>query len=274
MNLKKANLKELKKTLQNLPWATAMLDNDVNTNLINWEDLFWTAVNEFVPQRRINDKFTPPWIEKEVKVLCRRKDRASRKALQTKDSRDLNHFKSLRRSCKSLICSKYNAYLRQLADNIQDNPKKFWSFYSVKTKTRKLPSAIKKDVNSNSLVTDTCTLEKANLFNNYFNSVFSKPCKEPVPPGLYPIVPPLRKLSNVVISMKEVESILTNLNPSKSPGPDSLTSRLLKEVASEISCPITDIFNKSLNSRIFPTKWKDSNLTPVFKSGQKDVVTN
>ena len=73
---------------------------------------------------------------------------------------------------------------------------------------------------------------------------------------------------------EEVESILKNLDPSKSPGPDGLTSRLLKEVASEIRCPITDIFNKSLNSGIFPTKWKDSNLTPVFKSGQKDVVTN
>ena len=34
------------------------------------------------------------------------------------------------------------------------------------------------------------------------------------------------------------------------------------------------IFNKSLTSGIFPTKWKDSNLTPVFKSGQNDVVTN
>ena len=34
------------------------------------------------------------------------------------------------------------------------------------------------------------------------------------------------------------------------------------------------IFNKSLTRGIFPTKWKDSNLTPVFKSGQNDVVTN
>ena len=75
-----------------------------------------------------------------------------------------------------------------------------------------------------------------------------------MPPGLYPIVPPLRELSNVVISVKEVESILKNLDPFKSPSPDGLTSRLLKEVASEISCPITDIFNKSLNSGIFPTK--------------------
>ena len=178
----------------------------------------------------------------------------------------------MRRSCKSLIRSKYNAYLSQLADNIQDNPKKFWSFYSAKTKTRKLPLAIKKDVNSNSLVTDT--LEKANLFNNYFNSVFSKPCNEPVPPGTYPIVPPLGELSNIVISVKEVESILKNLDPSKSPGPDGLTSRLLKEVASEKSSPITKIFNKSLNSGIFPTKWKDSNLTPIFRSGQKDVIAN
>lgn len=86
-----------------------------------------------------------------------------------------------------------------------------------------------------------------------------------MPPGLYPIVPPLRELSKVFISVKEVESILKNLDPSKSPGPDGLTSRLLKEVASEISYPIIDIFNKSLNSGIFPTKWKDSNLTPVFK---------
>ena len=95
-----------------------------------------------------------------------------------------------------------------------------------------------------------------------------------MPPGLYPIVLPLGELSNVVISVKEIESIFKNLDPSKSPGLDGLTSRLLKEVASEISCPITDIFNKSLNSGIFPSKWKDSNLTPVFKSGQKDVVTN
>ena len=108
--------------------------------------------------------------------------------------------------------------VRHVIDDIQDNPKKFWSFYSVKTKTRKLPLAIKKDVNSNSLVTNT--LEKATLFNNYFNSVFSKPCKGPVPPGHYPIVPPLGELSNVVISVKEVESILKNLDPSKSPGPD------------------------------------------------------
>ena len=134
-----------------------MLNNDVNMNLVNWEDLFCTVVNEFVPQKRINDKFTPSWIDKEVKALCRRIEPAERRCEQRRVEIliILNPWGGIRR--------KYIAYLNQLADNIQDNPKKFWSFYSAKIKTRKLPfTAIKKNVNSNLLV----TVEKANLFNN------------------------------------------------------------------------------------------------------------
>ena len=56
LNLKKANLEELKETLQNLPWATAMLDNE----------------RKYEP-----DKFTPPWIDKEVKDLCRREQKGA-----------------------------------------------------------------------------------------------------------------------------------------------------------------------------------------------------
>ena len=41
LNLKNVNLKELKETLQNLPWVTAMLDNDVSTNLINHDGQKW-----------------------------------------------------------------------------------------------------------------------------------------------------------------------------------------------------------------------------------------
>ena len=44
-----------------------------------------------------------------------------------------------------------------------------------------------------------------------------------------------------------VMSTLQSLNPSKSPGPDGIPSRLLKELAPQISHSITSIFNKSLN---------------------------
>ena len=79
----------------------------------------------------------------------------------------------------------------------------------------------------------------------------------------------------MAVSASEVKSIFNNLDASKSPGPDVITARLLKEVAPKINDSVTSIFNKSLTSGVLPEKWKDSNLTtPVFKSGQKDVITN
>ena len=49
---------------------------------------------------------------------------------------------------------------------------------------------------------------------------------------------------------------------------------ILKELAPEISSSISCIFNKSLNEGSFPKKWKDFNLTPVFKADLKDTVSN
>ena len=68
-----------------IPWHVAMLDDDVDNVVSNWEDLFWTAVKDFVPTNKISKKQSPPWIDAEEKALCRRKDKASRRALKTKD---------------------------------------------------------------------------------------------------------------------------------------------------------------------------------------------
>jgi len=76
------------------------------------------------------------------------------------------------------------------------------------------------------------------------------------------------------VSESEILITLQSLNSSKCPGPNGIPSRLLKELAPEISSSITCIFNKSLNEGSVPSKWKDCNLTPVFKADQKDIVSN
>ena len=202
LDFKKANLRELQNTLHYIPWDFSLLDNDINTNLSNWEDLFWSAVNEFIPKKKIKDRLTPPWIDKEVKTLCRKKYRASRKALKSKDPKDIEYFKAIRRKCKKLIRSKYNGYLNDLSKQISTNPKKFWNFHSSKTKTRRIPSALIKDENGSQLIIDA--FARANLFNDYFNSVFSQLDTEPPPPGLYPIVLYMSELSFITLSTDEV----------------------------------------------------------------------
>ena len=193
-------------------------------------------------------------------------------ALKSKDPKDIESFKAIRRKCKKLIRSKYNGYLNDLSKQVSTNPKKFWNCHRSKTKSRRIPSPLIKDENGSQLIIDV--LAKANLFNDYFNSVFSQLDTEPPPPGLYPIVPYMSELSFITLSTDEVQKILLNLDPSKSPGPDEITARVLKELVCEIAGSLTCLFNQSLSSGKFPVKWKDANLIPVHKSGPKNNVTN
>lgn len=233
-----------------------MLDDDINTIVANWEDLFWVAVHDFILKSIVTNKQTPQWIDVEVKALSHKKDKFSCKALRTKDQAYIDKFKSLRRDVKKLIHTKYNAYIKKMAENVETDPK-FWNFNSFKTKSHKLPPAIKRDIIDPVPVTNPT--DKTNLFNNYFHSVFNHDDNEPSPPGCH--VPVHECLSHITVASSDVMSTLQALNPSKSSGPDGIPSRLLKELAPQISNSITVIFNKSLNNGIFPAKWKDCYLT-------------
>jgi hypothetical protein len=44
---------------------------------------------------------------------------------------------------------------------------------------------------------------------------------------------------------------------------------MLKELAEELSIPLTHIFNKSLHEGIVPQDWKTANVTPIHKKEEK-----
>ncbi len=48
----------------------------------------------------------------------------------------------------------------------------------------------------------------------------------------------------------------------------------LKNFASTIMTPLWIIFNKSLQEGVFPSRWKVARITPIFKSGDVQNITN
>ena len=64
------------------------------------------------------------------------------------------------------------------------------------------------------------------------------------------------------------------MNPNKSPGPDKIYSRVLKELHEELTEPLTIIFKKSLQEGILPGNWKHSVVTAIFKKGDKSSPNN
>ena len=64
------------------------------------------------------------------------------------------------------------------------------------------------------------------------------------------------------------------LNPNKSVGPDEVHPRALKEAHVEIALPLTNMFQKSLDTKQIPQDWRNANVTPVHKGGSRNSVSN
>ena len=68
--------------------------------------------------------------------------------------------------------------------------------------------------------------------------------------------------------------VLKELKESKSPGPDKIPAKTLKDTAELICVPLAIIFNESLWTEVFPKIWKVARVTPIFKSGQQSKMNN
>ncbi|KAM3849703.1 death domain-containing protein 1 [Diretmus argenteus] len=64
----------------------------------------------------------------------------------------------------------------------------------------------------------------------------------------------------------EVYEKLKRVNTRKAAGPDQIPGRLIKEFACELSEPLADILNHSLQDGIVPPEWKSATVVPLPKS--------
>ena len=53
-----------------------------------------------------------------------------------------------------------------------------------------------------------------------------------------------------------------------------MAPRFLKEVSNEISMPVALIFRKSLDTGQVPRDWRNANITPLFKHGNRSKTDN
>ena len=78
----------------------------------------------------------------------------------------------------------------------------------------------------------------------------------------------------ITVDPKGVLKLLNGLNIHKAPGPDGLSARVLKECSSEIAPILTLIYNESLAQGTVPDDWRQANVAPVFKKGEKYNAAN
>ena len=111
--------------------------------------------------------------------------------------------------------------------------------------------------------------------NNYFLSVFpqEEPDREVALEQIFRGQED-EELSDTGISREIVRKEIDRLKKTKSPGPDNIFPRILKECKEELSEPLTKIFRKSLDTGVVPRLWRQANVVPIFKKGDKAESSN
>ena len=247
-NFKHARFEEMRDILRNIQWREILI-NDIETDWNVFKSTLTAICNQYIPMKTIKEIKQPPWLKRETLRLVRQKRTSWKIFKNTGDVADLQHFRTLQKKVKKAIRNAKHRYETQISKYAKTNPKLFYSYLGKRKQNKVGVGPLHRG--SGELSHDNN--EMAELFNEHYIKVFTTedPNLPTSPPSSQcPIMP------DINFYPYRVSEVLRRLKNSSSPGPDEISQRVLKEMADEVSLPLSLLFNKSVKTSILPTDWK------------------
>lgn len=251
--------------LQNTHWEHfEREDLSVNEMVNIFYETISPLIRKFTPKQKPPDNHYPSWFSLSLIKMLKEKAKYHSRFKKYGNPLDKLTFNILRDRCNSVIKECYNKFKVNAADSLRKSPQHFWRYLnSTKSNDSTIPNEM--FLGDNHAVGGQQVCE---LFANYFQSVYDQ--VEPsssLPSGLESACTGV-PFSSCVLQESEVLDALEALDVSKGPGPDTVPPIFLKNCAKYIYKPLTAIYNKSLSTGEFPSKWKRSHITPIHKTGE------
>ena len=268
-DFRKANFNRLRSILENSDWSIISKDIDIDNAWKNFTTELNNAVCSCVPFRERRPATNKPkWWNREISNNLASKKRAYKKYLLTKSQADKLILDKIRRETKASIKFSKKKLEEYIAEASKTNPKEFFS-YANKKKTLTGGIGPLKDNTGNHTNDEN---EMATILNNFFASVFTDEDCSTFQPSEQQLT--LNQLNQIEINESDVVRVIDKLPVNKTPGPDKISPRIIREVKHQISKPLCILFNKSLTLGKVPSDWKCANVTPIFKKGDKSLPSN
>ena len=141
-----------------------LTDTSVNDMYEEFQNSLETAMDTHIPSKIVSIRNQTPWMNKIVKRLHKRKQRAYNQYSKNRDEVSYEKFRAARKTTFRETRSAYRKYVNEV---VSDSPKKFWSFVkNLKVDTIGI-TTLKKD---GKLESDNRA--KAEILNDQFKSVF------------------------------------------------------------------------------------------------------
>ena len=216
-----------------------------------------------VPKRKKN-----LYITQKVKSLKNKRNCLWRRYAISKSHSDYLAYTKTHNALRALKHNLRKQFERQIADNVKENPKKFWNYARAKMKTCPVIGNIE-DVDGNLHTLD----EDLSSSFKYFSSVFTQEDLNTVPTFHVDKCDQI-SLSTITINPSLVFEKLISLKTGKSSGPDGWPVEVFKQYADQLCVPLSILLTKSLESCSLPEDWKSGHITPIYKMGNKTKVNN
>ena len=156
----------------------------------------------------------------------------------------------------------YNHYFKTNWDNIKNTWKGIKSILNINNTYSNIPKIL---VSNDT--TSAEPIEIANIFNNFFTFIAAK-TKESIKYSHKHFSNFLKNRSDDSFFLSptdkyEIINIISSLDPNKSTGPNSIPTKILKLLKNDISTQLSDIFNVSFLTGVFPSVQGVSQKFPI-----------
>lgn len=255
---------------------SCLLQHDFNS-ILQYEDIeyVWSqlkhvvgdVVESFVPKVSLRSHQYPKWFTPALRHELNEIHTVRRKCRRYPI--DVNQRKLIAAEChlqESMKEAKQHFESTLINSFAESNSNRVYKYISSITKSTTLPTTMYHNNNSSS-----DNQEKADLFNSFFYSVFTR---NPSPVSADEPLPTSVTLNEIEITSADTYEILSTLDPNKSMGIDNISPKVLKYCATALAEPIRHLFSLCFSHSYLPLEWRKHCIIPVYKSGDKTLVSN
>ena len=82
------------------------------------------------------------------------------------------------------------------------------------------------------------------------------------------------RLTSIKSDNSDIHKIIRSLNVNNAHGHDGILVRMIKMCDESLLQPFSLIFRGCIDTGVYPDTWKKSNIVPVHKKGDKQIVNN
>lgn len=283
-NMKNYSRDLLNHELMNIDWSKFYLMSEPNLMWAYMYNSYLAAAEITAPMCEMKGvKSKQNWVNAELLSLIRERDEYKTKADSLNGNKHYENFKKTRNKVRRLIYKAKRDYIKLKISNAESNSKKYWSELKEILPIGKNKSKENIDIALNRENGESIS---AQLIPDYVNDFFvsvGKKLADKIKTDNSEYRTSIAECSLNAdetlctwdpIREAELELLVRDINVHKNSNIKDISTKVIKDCFLITIKQITFLFNQICNTGIFPLLWKEALVVPLFKSGNKFIISN